>query len=113
MDRFPTIILIARTTSEGYYSLQLVPEKLLFGLAVLAGGCRIRGRVWGFRVSALTLGTIQARHVVRGLMSETSLVGMNDDEKQQVECPTHKVTAPLETSSHLGSYLRMKQHGNQ
>ena len=46
-------------------------------------------------------------------MSETSLVGMNDYEKQQRKCSLLKVTVPLKTSSHLGSYLRIKQNGNQ
>ena len=43
-----------------------------------------------------------------GLTSETSLVGMSHDEKQQVVCPTLKVTVPLKTSSHLGSYFNGK-----
>ena len=33
--------------------------------------------------------TIQARHVVRGLMSETSLVGMNDDVKATSRMSRH------------------------
>ena len=57
--------------------------------------------------------TIQARHVVRGLMSETSLVGISDDKNQQMKLPTHKVTVPVAASSHLGSYLRIKQHSDQ
>ena len=52
--------------------------------------------------------TIQARHVVRGLMSETSLVGISDDKDQQIKLPTHKITVPVAASSHVGSYLRIK-----
>ena len=46
-------------------------------------------------------------------MSETSLVGISEDKNQQMKLPTHKVTVPVAASSHLGSYLIIKQHSDQ
>ena len=38
--------------------------------------------------------------MVRGLMSETSLMGISDDKNQQVGLPTHRVSAL--TLGHIG-----------